>query len=163
MTRLKTKAMNNIGLIVITLVIAAVLVGTNHVTKPAIASNIAARQWADVAAITGIDLKTRNLTWDGDVLDLCDGVWMVRGSTRGYGGSIDLLLGLKQGNLMGVRVTHHTETPGLGDFIDAEHGWIHGFDNDGQVDSITGATITSRAVVNAVESLKKQGTSVCST
>jgi electron transport complex protein RnfG len=86
----------------------------------------------------------------------------------GYGGNIFLLIAIKQdGELLGVRITQHRETPGLGDAIDEERSdWIHGFagrslDNpsasgwrvkrDGGVfDQFTGATITPRAVVKAV-------------
>lgn len=86
----------------------------------------------------------------------------------GYSGIIEILVAIKNnGMLMGVRVVTHTETPGLGDAIDArKSGWIHQFAgksiNDpapqnwkvkrdgGQFDQITSATITSRAVTRAV-------------
>ena len=86
----------------------------------------------------------------------------------GYNGRINLLVGIQQdGRIAGVRVTSHKETPGLGDGIEAERGnWIHSFDqrslenpeveawavrrDGGQFDQLTGATITPRAVVNAV-------------
>jgi electron transport complex protein RnfG len=87
---------------------------------------------------------------------------------EGYSGNIFLLIAIKHdGELLGVRVSQHRETPGLGDAIDEERsGWIHGFagrslDNpsasgwrvkrdDGEFDQFTGATITPRAVVKAV-------------
>jgi electron transport complex protein RnfG len=87
---------------------------------------------------------------------------------NGYSGAIHLLIGLDtQGLVTGVRVISHKETPGLGDLIEEEKSnWIHGFtgknlDNpgakgwhvkkDGGVfDQFTGATITPRAVVQAV-------------
>jgi electron transport complex protein RnfG len=87
---------------------------------------------------------------------------------EGYGGNIFLLIAVKQdGKLLGVRVTQHRETPGLGDAIDEERSdWINGFagrslDNPsasgwrvkrdgGKFDQFTGATITPRAVVKAV-------------
>ncbi len=73
----------------------------------------------------------------------------------------------KNGNLSGVRVVKHRETPGLGDAVDISHSnWILGFNDkslsnpddqgwkvkrDGGIfDQFTGATITPRAVVNAV-------------
>ena len=86
----------------------------------------------------------------------------------GYGGAIKLLVGITpEGVLTGVRVLSHRETPGLGDAIEAERSdWILAFDNrrlgdppaaqwrvrrDGGVfDQFTGATVTPRAVVNAV-------------
>lgn len=86
----------------------------------------------------------------------------------GYSGDIALLIGLRaDGQIIGVRVTAHKETPGLGDYIDfAKSRWITQFDGksltappeaswkvarDGGVfDARAGATITPRAVVNAV-------------
>ncbi|MBL4711121.1 MAG: electron transport complex subunit RsxG [Gammaproteobacteria bacterium] len=86
----------------------------------------------------------------------------------GYNGPIYLLIGVNaNGTLAGVRVVKHRETPGLGDAVSITHSnWILDFDNkslnnpkpkqwkvirDGGVfDQFTGATITPRAVVNAV-------------
>lgn len=86
----------------------------------------------------------------------------------GYNGSIELLVAIRyDGSLAGVRVVKHKETPGLGDGIDASRSdWILGFNNrsltnpdkkgwavkrDGGIfDQFTGATISPRAVVNAV-------------
>lgn len=89
---------------------------------------------------------------------------------EGYGGSINLLVGIdKQGNITGVRaMTPHAETPGLGDKIELKKSpWILGFNgksltnpeesrwavkkDGGSFDALTGATITPRAVVNAVK------------
>ncbi|PIE83666.1 MAG: electron transport complex subunit RsxG [Candidatus Contendobacter odensis] len=85
----------------------------------------------------------------------------------GYSGSIQLLIGVYvDGNLAGVRVLTHQETPGLGDAIDERRSpWILAFSGksltnpnpagwkvkkDGGVfDQFTGATITPRAVVKA--------------
>ncbi|AHE97619.1 electron transporter RnfG [Thioalkalivibrio paradoxus ARh 1] len=89
-------------------------------------------------------------------------------SAQGYSGNIHLLVGLDTGgNVLGVRVTQHRETPGLGDDIEADRSdWILGFRGrsvenppldlwrvrrDGGIfDQFTGATITPRAVVTAV-------------
>lgn len=87
----------------------------------------------------------------------------------GYSGPIKLLIVIRyDGVLAGVRVIAHRETPGLGDPIDETRSdWILGFaerslDNppapqwkvkkDGGIfDQFTGATITPRAVVKAVQ------------
>lgn len=91
----------------------------------------------------------------------------------GYSGDIKLLIAVdKAGVISGVRVIAHQETPGLGDYIDiARNEWIKIFDgqslsnateNDwrvkkdgGQFDYMVGATITPRAVVNAVHKALK--------
>lgn len=84
-----------------------------------------------------------------------------------YSSAIHLLIGADfHGKVLGVRVTEHHETPGLGDKIELRvSDWITSFTghtvhsaNDrqwgikkdgGQYDQFTGATITPRAVVNA--------------
>jgi electron transport complex protein RnfG len=86
----------------------------------------------------------------------------------GYSGDIKLLIAYRaDGNISGVRVLAHKETPGLGDYIDITHdNWIKSFDNEslaktpaqqwqvkkdgGKFDYMAGATITPRAVVKAV-------------
>jgi len=87
----------------------------------------------------------------------------------GYSGAIHLLLGVDlSGGVTGVRVVAHRETPGLGDAIELQRSdWILGFDgkhlgvphaerwavrrDGGEFDQFTGATITPRAVVNAIK------------
>lgn len=87
----------------------------------------------------------------------------------GYNGPIGLLAGIDtDGRLTGVRVTSHRETPGLGDAIEIDKGdWIRGFEgkslgspphsdwgverDGGAFDQFTGATITPRAIVEAVQ------------
>ncbi|MGZ5051822.1 MAG: electron transport complex subunit RsxG [Methylobacter sp.] len=87
----------------------------------------------------------------------------------GYAGPISLVMGVDQnGEILGVRVIAHTETPGLGDKIEiSKSKWVLDFngkslDNltieqwavkkDGGVfDQFAGATITPRKVVQAVK------------
>lgn len=91
----------------------------------------------------------------------------------GYAGKIRLLIAVAaDGTLLGVRVTQHKETPGLGDYIEPrkdrnkQRPWISQFDglslatvgerewrvkkDSGRFDSLAGATITPRAVIRAV-------------
>ncbi|WP_404363473.1 electron transport complex subunit RsxG [Marinobacter sp.] len=87
---------------------------------------------------------------------------------NGYSGDIRLLVGVDtRGEILGVRVTSHRETPGLGDRIELRKSdWIKSFNgrslgnperedwavakDNGVFDQFTGATITPRAVVQAV-------------
>lgn len=91
----------------------------------------------------------------------------------GYSGKIEMLVAIKyNGELAGVRVVGHRETPGLGDAIDArKSGWIEQFSgkslqkpdeaawkvsrDGGKFDQITSATITSRAVIKCVHNTLK--------
>lgn len=97
------------------------------------------------------------------------GVIMEATAPDGYSGAIQLLVGADfSGTVLGARVTEHHETPGLGDKIERRRSaWITGFSDQkiegaddprwavkkdgGQFDQFTGATITPRAVVNAVK------------
>lgn len=87
---------------------------------------------------------------------------------EGYSGPIRLILGLSpDGQIQGVRVIEHSETPGLGDKIEARKSdWIKTFEgrsldntasaqwavkkDGGDFDQLTGATITPRAIVAAI-------------
>ncbi|MGK2950940.1 MAG: electron transport complex subunit RsxG [Thiobacillus sp.] len=94
-------------------------------------------------------------------------VFQVEG--RGYAGPIVCVMGVsRDGQLLGVRVLKHKETPGLGDKIEpAKDKWIQAFagkslgapaadqwavkKDGGAFDQFAGATITPRAVVRAVK------------
>lgn len=87
----------------------------------------------------------------------------------GYSGNIKMLVAItRQGEVLGVRITEHQETPGLGDKIELRiSDWVLNFSHKmlqpnnlnnwavkkdgGQFDQFTGATITPRAVVNQVK------------
>jgi electron transport complex protein RnfG len=87
----------------------------------------------------------------------------------GYNAEIQLLVGISPDErITGVRAVRHRETPGLGDAIDIDKSdWISQFDgksltdpalsrwavdrDEGAFDSLTGATVTPRAVVKAVK------------
>lgn len=88
--------------------------------------------------------------------------------TEGYGGDIDVMVGVRDDNgaakIAKVKVTAMSETPGLG--AKSQSDWINQYDGLGagievdkngsaasaeyKVDAISGATITSKAVTKAV-------------
>jgi len=86
----------------------------------------------------------------------------------GYSGAINMIMGIdRDGNVLGVRVLSHKETPGLGDKIEvAKSDWILNFvgrslDNlapakwavkkdGGEFDQFAGATITPRKSIQAI-------------
>jgi electron transport complex protein RnfG len=82
---------------------------------------------------------------------------------KGYGGDIGLMVGvnIEDDKFVGVNVTTHSETPGLGavakdkpDFVSQFKGFavnesIKVTNDGGQVNAMSGATITSRAVCDA--------------
>lgn len=75
-------------------------------------------------------------------------VLQVAGS--GYGGAFRLAAALNlDGSIKGVRVLEHAETPGFGDILKPPSQWLDSFAT-GDVHAVTGATITSEAVIEAV-------------
>ena len=87
----------------------------------------------------------------------------------GYSGPIRLLVGIDaKGVVTGVHVLEHRETPGLGDGVETgKSDWVRQFEgrslvdptpsrwainrDGGAFDQLTGASITPRAIVNAVK------------
>ena len=79
----------------------------------------------------------------------------------GYGGNIDIVVGMEnKTTIKGIAVIAHAETPGLGDkillpnftdkFVGLDISEVNLTRDGGKVDAITGATISSRAVVDGV-------------
>lgn len=100
---------------------------------------------------------------DGDI-----SATTVQLTVPGWGGPLNLMVSTTpEGEILGVRVISHTETPGLGDKIETDKSdWITSFDghslkntsavewavkkDGGNFDQFTGATITPRSVVKGV-------------
>jgi RnfABCDGE-type electron transport complex G subunit len=127
------------------------------------------KQLIDIAGDTSVTITMV----DEDVYQLksgekLSGFVFKQQTDKGYNGVITLWIGVSRtGEVLGVRVIKHKETPGLGDKIEpAISDWIHTFkgksllnlaDKDwavkkdgGVFDQFSGATITPRAVVSAV-------------
>ncbi|WP_248742610.1 MULTISPECIES: RnfABCDGE type electron transport complex subunit G [unclassified Pseudomonas] len=93
---------------------------------------------------------------------------LLRTRSEGYAGPIELLIAIDaDGRLLGVKTLEQTETPALGGHIgDWPNTWLQAFigksgsqptdagwalkKDQGQFDQIAGATITSRAAINAI-------------
>lgn len=162
---------------------AALLVIGNAATYDAIEQRKAEDLQASLGQVIPDDIHDNNLLDDTVVLPYeGEEVVLYRGMNRtkvtavayrvsqpGYSGEISLIMGVnRNGEILGVRAISHTETPGLGDKIEAEKDdWVYSFDglsfdklpesrwavkkDGGTFDQFTGATITPRAVVRAVK------------
>ena len=92
--------------------------------------------------------------------------YVIELAPEGYSGEINMMVGisLRDEKITGMRILRHTETPGLGAFATREE-FFRKFDNkklqplkvvrtpasaDDEIQAITGATITSKAVTGAV-------------
>lgn len=86
-------------------------------------------------------------------------------ATKGYGGLIEMIAGVsKEGKLMAIKIISHSETPGLGAKATDESFLSQfrekmvsgvavtkiGATNDSEIQAISGATITSKAVALGV-------------
>lgn len=88
--------------------------------------------------------------------------YVLKVTKRGYSSDIKMLVGLDQQlNIIGLKILEQTETPGLGSRIE-ESNFLKQFINknaekmdltkdEGDIDAITGATISSRAVVSGIK------------
>lgn len=163
-----------IALFVITVVSGGVLGFVYNLTKPAIQQadankNLAAinevlKGSAEIASteVKVIDELTYNLAYNADGQFI--GAAIKTFSMNGFGGKVELMVGvLGNGNINKVSVLSQAETPGLGaNMTNAK--FIGQFDgknpadynlkvkkDGGDVDAITAATISSRAVTEAVK------------
>ena len=151
-------------LLAITAVVAVALAGVNMITAPAIAELNAQNTQAAIEAVLpggGTEMA------DFPAVDLVskvyasDAGYAVQVTPGGFDNTITMMVGVdKAGNVLGIDVVSHTETAGLGAVSDADTpagisfreqfigaaGSVAVTKDGGQMDAITGATITSRAI-----------------
>lgn len=149
-------------LLLITVVVAGLLGLVNYLTEDRIAENTAKK--ANVAMQTVLpsaSYEKLDVTFDGITeVYKAEGGYVVRLNAMGFGGAIDLMVGVsEQGSVTGVSVISHGETASLGaectreDWRSQFVGAVGGLQvkkDGGTVDALTGATVTSRAVTEAV-------------
>ena len=155
-------------LFLITAIVAMALAAVNSVTAPAIAQLNYEKTQAAIQAV---------LPGGGDEIDFTDDTglvsvvykgeagYAVQVAPGGFDGPITMMVGVDfEGNILGISVIKHTETAGLGAVAAAktsagenfragfvgQSGSVAVTKDGGAIDSITGATITSRAVCDGV-------------
>ena len=115
-------------------------------------------------------------------ISLCDRQGMLQaaifpGSGSGYAGQIEFVVAVSNiRQVTGVRVTSHSETPGIGDVVKASKSdWIHSLKgrdaqetiwelvkDGGDIDGVSGATITLRGLVRGIGESAPQTLPECS-
>lgn len=155
-------------LLLITGVVAAALAAVNMLTKDRIAAVQEEKINAAILALFPDSTHVRRLAQTeyiddtglvAAVYQAADG-WVMEVHPAGFGGKITMMVGVKNNALTGLQVISHTETPGLGavaadkgsagqSFRDSFLG-LSGTLSVGNIDAISGATITSQAVINGV-------------
>ena len=155
-------------LLAITAVVTAALAGVNTVTAPAIAElNAQKTQQAIELVLPGGGEQLSDIP----AVDLVSKVYAsetgyaIEVTPGGFDNTITMMVGVdKAGSVLGISIIKHTETAGLGavaaagtpagesfrgQFVGAS-GSVSVTKDGGQMDAITGATITSRAVCAGV-------------
>ena len=158
-----------ISKVVILAVVCGLLLSTTHVlSEDQIKQNQQAFELQQLQAIIGN--QDISLTPNNDGYQLWKegagyGQLKLLQTRNGYNGAIRFWLATTlQGEIIGVRVIEHQETPGLGDKLELSvSNWILGFNGTtlatqtfdvkkygGDFDQFSGATITPRAMVLAI-------------
>ena len=162
-------------LFVICVAVSAALAGTNLLTADRIAR--AAAQKAEESRMVVLpEAEAFQASEDGTHYiglskEAPEGVvvgYVFETESKGYGGTVKVMTGINtEGNITGVIVLSHSETPGLGANAEKESfreqykqpvaNNANGIQvvkfqapNEGEIQAMTGATITSTAVTNAV-------------
>ena len=161
-----------LSLTAIALVAAAALAALNGVTKEPIAKAQQAKVEKAISAVLPAFATLQDQEIDGNTCHLAyadDGTFVgaaiEAGNDKGFGGHLQLMVGIdKDGAVSGYQILETHETPGLGAKADqwfqkGSKGDIVGSDiaaplsvkkDGGNIDAITGSTITSRAFLDIV-------------
>ena len=157
-------------LFVIAAVVAAALAGVNSVTKPVIDQLNDEKTQEAIAAVLpgGFDEELTNFDSQGGLVSkVYKGAngYALEVLPSGFDNTITMMVGVdNEGKVLGISVVSHTETAGLGAVAaestskgEAFRGQFVGMSGSvavskdgGAIDSITGATITSRAICAGV-------------
>ncbi len=154
------------SLLAICAVVACLLAAVNIFTRDIIAANAQKEREKAVADIypAMTSMKAQENDWlDGvnNVYAIYDNeAWIgyaVDLDSRGFGGVINMIVGIgTDGTVAGVRVISHSETPGLGskatlaDYLKNYVGVGEQLTIKQDIDAVSGATISSKAVLAGV-------------
>lgn len=172
-----------ISLTAITCVCGAALGALNHITAERIVEQILINKQLPAASRV-LDGSSNDLLAERQTLEVGEnrknwpvvfpakrdgesapfGVAFAAISEKGFGGDIGVMVGFdtETGNLLGIAIATHSETPGIGARAATDDGFVAQFAgastetafrvkaDGGQIDALTGATVTTRAVCDAV-------------
>ncbi len=155
-------------LLAITSLVALALAGVNSVTAPLIAKAKADKLQAAIEEVLEGGGEQIEFTDDSGIVNTVykgENGYAVEVVPSGFGGDMTMMVGIgNDGTVLGVVVVSHAETPSLGAVAAAKGSAGEDFRNQfiglsgsvavtkdgGEVDSISGATITSRAVCDGI-------------
>ena len=156
-----------VTLLVITGLMAAALAGVNKITAPKIAALKEAKTQEAIQAVLPGGGQALAVPAGNPLVSALYGSetgYAVEVTPAGFDNTITMMVGIDlEGKVLGISIISHTETAGLGAVAAAKtsageafRGQFAGLTeaavtkDGGQVDAITGATITSRAVCDGV-------------
>ena len=151
-------------LFLITTIVAGLLGLVNYVTADTIAEQIAQKAENAMRQVLEADgYEPLDVPEDSAVTAAYragDKGYVVRVAPNGFGGAIDMMVGVdKAGAVTGVAIVSQTETASLGanctreDFraqFTGKSGTLSVSKDGGEIEALTGATVTSRAVTEGV-------------
>ena len=155
-------------LLIITSLVAAALAGVNMLTEPQIRAAKEAKTQQAINAVLeggGSEIPFTDDTGLVSKVYASEKGYAVQVSPSGFDGQISMMVGIdNEGKVTAISIISHTETAGLGAVAAANTSAGEAFRNQfaglsgelavtkdgGQVDALTGATITSRAVTRGV-------------
>ncbi len=152
-----------VTLFLICAVVAGLLAGVNWITKDKIAAAKAQKTLDAIAVVLQESQDAKLLDSFRDESGLVTAVYAgsqgyaVQVAPNGFGGTIDMMVGIDlEGNVLGISIISHAETPSLGAVAAANSSKGEAFREqfagwDGELDAISGATITSKAIASGVE------------
>ena len=169
-----------VTLLLICAVVALALAGVNAITKDQIADVKAEKTRKAIAQVLGDNSHSPEEIPFTDESGMVRRVYRaifpapgtepgyeyaVEVSPNGFGGAISMMVGISaEGKVLGISIISHAETPGLGAvasadtdkgvaFRDQFQGLISGItigNGENQIDALSGATISSQAIVDGV-------------
>ena len=159
-----------VTLLLITAIVAALLAVVNGATAPRITKINEEKTQKAIEAVLEGSYKEELTEFDnqgGIVTNVYkgDNGYAVQVIPAGFDGEITMMVGIdNEGNVLGISVINQTETAGLGAVCAASNSAGEAFRNQfigksgtlavtkdgGEIEAITSATITSRAVVDGV-------------
>ena len=155
-----------VTLLTICAVVAAVLAGVNMITKDKIAEiqNQKIEKAIQEVIPNAQDVQQLPLSGDAGIVQAvytANGSYALQVAPGGFDGEVIMMVGISEGKVAGISVISHTETPGLGAVAAAQNAKGEAFRGQfvgqegmlaigDQIDAMSGATITSTAVVTGV-------------
>lgn len=159
-------AVIGLKLLLICAIVAAVVAFVYELTLETANENInrtKSEKISEIFGVEGLTLESKSESEEAIVYDVKDSDGNLIGycaetASPGFGGDISILVGYNaNAEIVGVRIVSMSETPGVGSKIDEPEGYLQNYVGklgvlqlNEDVDAISGATISSNALMDGV-------------